>query len=309
MLDRRVAVEGRIGTGYRQRLLSGDASVIYMWLSETLNQSMQAPITRGIARVIGEALGEHYFSHRVIEARCAESGIRTDPPDGMNCSDKLTYLITEEAKARPAEIASIVGQLLQEYMDGESYRCPGGKEKIHRVLGDNGLAYVQGGFIHGAGTSMPTRSLDEMLRQRSLPEIEKEFQRALESVEKDPPAAITAACAILESFCRVYLQQAGITPPGDQTAKSLWKVVADHLGLAPSLASDEGMKRIFSGFFSVVEGVSLLRNHDSSAHGREARPYLILPRHARLAVHAAHTLVFFGLETWSSSPSSPPPFQ
>ena len=254
-------------------------------------------------------MGAHYYSHRIIEARCAESGIRTDPPQDVNCSDKVTYVITEEAKARPGEIAQIVGRLLQEYMDGESYRCPEGKEKIQKVLKDNGLVYVTGGFIHGAGTSVPTQSLDELLRQRSLPEIEKEFQRALQTVEKDPPAAITAACAILESFCRVYLQQAGITPPGDQTAKNLWKLVADHLGLSPSLASDEGMKRIFSGFFSVVEGVSLLRNNDSSAHGREARPYAILPRHSRLAVHAAHTLVFFGLETWMSVPPSPPPFQ
>lgn len=183
---------------------------------------------------------------------------------------------------------------------------PQGQEKVRKILSDNGLTYLPGGFIQVAGASTPTRSLDEILRRRSLPELDKEFQRALVSVEQDPPAAITAACAIIESFCRVYLQQAGITPPGDQTAKNLWKLVADQSGMAPSLASDEGMKRIYSGFFAIVDGVSLLRNQDSSAHGREARPYIVLPRHARLAVHAAHTLVSFGLETWNSAPSLPP---
>lgn len=86
---------------------------------------MQTQINGAIARVIGEALGEHYYSHRVIESRCAEAGIRTEPQQGMNCSDKVTYLIAEEAKARPTEIVAIVGQLLQEYMDGESFRSPG----------------------------------------------------------------------------------------------------------------------------------------------------------------------------------------
>lgn len=266
---------------------------------------MTAPITRELARVIGEALGEHYYSHRVIESRCYESGLRGDPPEG-NCSDKITMWIAREAAERPAEIAAIVGRLIEEYMDGDSFRNPEGKAKISKILGDHGLSYHRGGFIHGAGTSVPTRSLDDLLRQRAIPEIDKEFERALAFVEKDPPAAITAACAILEAFCRVYLQQAGITAPGDQTAKNLWKLVADHIGFAPSQATDEGMKRIFSGFFAVVDGVSLLRNHDSSAHGREARPYLVLPRHARLAVHAAHTLVLFGLESWTVAP--PPPF-
>lgn len=39
-----------------------------------------------------EALGEHYYSHRVIESRCYESGLRGDPPDG-NCSDKITIWV------------------------------------------------------------------------------------------------------------------------------------------------------------------------------------------------------------------------
>lgn len=265
---------------------------------------MLTPITRGIARVIGEVLGDHYYSHRVIESRCYESGLGGDPPDG-NCSDKITTWIIREATERPAEIAAIVGRLIQDYMDGDSNRNPEGKAKVLKILSDHALSYHSGGFIQGAGTSLSTRALDDLLQRRAIPEITKEFERALESVEKDPPAAITAACSILEAFCRVYLQQAKITAPGDQTAKNLWKLVADHIGFAPSQATDEGMKRIFSGFFAVVDGVSLLRNHDSSAHGREARPYLVLPRHARLAVHAAHTLVLFGLESWTVVPESP----
>jgi Abortive infection C-terminus len=139
-----------------------------------------------------------------------------------------------------------------------------------------------------------------LLRKRAIPEIEIEFRRALESVESDPPAALTAACSILESFCRIYLQEEGLGLPSDQSAKPLWNAVAHHIGFAPALQTDQDIKKVLSGFLSVVDGIACLRTHDGSAHGRERRSYRILPRHARLAVHAAHTLVLFGLETWTA---------
>ena len=42
-----------------------------------------------------------------------------------------------------------------------------------------------------------------------------------------------------------------------------------------------------------------LRTHASSAHGAGRRRYNIEPRHARLAVHAAHTIGLFVLESWA----------
>ncbi|MDC4272793.1 abortive infection family protein, partial [Acinetobacter baumannii] len=40
------------------------------------------------------------------------------------------------------------------------------------------------------------------------------------------------------------------------------------------------------------------RTHASSAHGQGRKLYNIKPRHARLAIHSAHTLALFILETW-----------
>ena len=55
---------------------------------------------------------------------------------------------------------------------------------------------------------------------------------------------------------------------------------------------------ILGGLSSIVDGVGALRTHAGSAHGRGKKGYEIQPRHARLAVYAAHTLVLFALETW-----------
>jgi len=258
-----------------------------------------AVITRGVARVIGEVFGAYYYSHRRIEALCHESGLSGKPPLG-NCSDKLTEWISREADSDPDRIVAKVGRLICEFMDSNDGNRAEGQKRIEKILALEGLTYSRGGHIFGSAVSVPARSLDDLLRKREIPEIEIEFQRALESVESDPPAAITAACSILESFCRIYIQAEGLSLPPVQSAKPLWNVVSHHIGFAPASQTDQDIKKILSGFLSVVDGVACLRTHDGSAHGKERRSYKIFPRHARLAVHAAHTLVLFGLETWAA---------
>lgn len=258
-----------------------------------------AGITRAVARVIGEVLGTHYYSHRRIESLCYESGLTGEPPQG-NCSDKLTYWICREADSNPDHIVNIVGRLICDFMDSDRESQTEGRKRIEKILALEGFAYSHGGHIFGSAVSAPARSLDELLRKRAIPEIEIEFRRALESVEPDPPSAITAACSILESFCRIYIQEEGLELPSDQSAKPLWNTVARHIGFAPVSQTDQDIKKVLSGFLSVVDGIASLRTHDGSAHGKERRPYRIFPRHARLAVHAAHTLVLFGLETWAA---------
>ena len=176
---------------------------------------MPTPINRGIARVIGEVLGEFYYSHRKIEALFHESGFTGEPPGG-NCSDKITYWICREAEEFPDEVVTRVGAALCDFMDSDNENGVEGRTRINGILSKNGLSYSSGGHIVGTGVSAPAKALNDHLRKQNIPEIELEFDRALESVEKDAPAAVTAACAILESFCRIYLQEEGVSIPKDQ---------------------------------------------------------------------------------------------
>jgi hypothetical protein len=86
--------------------------------------------------------------------------------------------------------------------------------------------------------------------------------------------------------------------PAEESLKPLWKTASKHLGFDPSAVEDEDIKKIFSGMTSVVDGIGSLRTHRSTAHGQGRRIYRIQARHARLAIHASHTLVSFFLETW-----------
>ncbi len=77
------------------------------------------------------------------------------------------------------------------------------------------------------------------------------------------------------------------------------EVVQRKLNFDPALVESQDLKTILSGLASIVHGVGALRTHDGSAHGQKpAKSYKIEPRHARLAVHAAHTLALFIIEAW-----------
>jgi hypothetical protein len=88
--------------------------------------------------------------------------------------------------------------------------------------------------------------------------------------------------------------------PPKETTKPLWAEVQEYLGLSPGSVADDDIRRILSGLTSLVDGIGSLRTHAGSAHGHGPQSYALLPRHARLAVHAAHTICLFVVETWES---------
>jgi hypothetical protein len=173
--------------------------------------------------------------------------------------------------------------------------------QMTRALANHGLSYGIGGSIIGGTTGTPSRSLDGMIQDRDLPAVGAEFDRALATLERDPPAAVTAACAIVESLCKVYIAENHLTLPTEQSIRPLWKIVQEHLGLGPRSAATADLRQILGGLATVLNGVGDLRTHAGTAHGRGHEKFPVEPRHARLAVHAAHTLVNFVLETWPAS--------
>jgi hypothetical protein len=164
----------------------------------------------------------------------------------------------------------------------------------------SGITYVLGVIIRAPTTPHPPPSRHDWPTPPHPPTIDSEFQRALESIESDPPAAVTSACAILEAMCKIYIEDEKLQAPDKQDLRGVWKVVQKHLKLEPGSVEDDDLKRILQGLASIMDGISAFRTHAGSAHGRGRTGYRPLPRHARLAIHAAHTLVSFLIETWDS---------
>lgn len=264
----------------------------------------QPRIPNVIAVIVGDELGRYYYHHRTLERLFLEAGAPGDAPDG-NCMDKCTSWLKRASEDKTVDAHAVLGRVLEHFMESAGPRHPETDEefeqrrkKIRDVLARFGLTYHQGGRILGGVTGAPTRSLEALLHARDLRGVEVEFDRALDNVLQDPAAAITAASSIVESLCKIYIHDEDLDLPGEQTIKPLWKVVQRHLGLDPAQLEDDDLKRILTGLASVVDGLGALRTHIGSAHGRGRLTYRVEPRHARLAVHSAHSLTAFVLETW-----------
>src|SRR5271157_3735739 len=250
-------------------------------------------IPNSVIGAVAEVLGGYYYSHTRLNTLLMENGAPGEPPVG-NCVTKCSGWLkrcNSDFSVNPIEV---LGGVLQEFMDKEfptdSYGGPNWKkeqDRIRRVLAKNGLSYQQNGQILTSGFSPSIRTLAEILRAGELTSVDAEFQRALGSVELDPPTGVTAACAIIEALCKTYIEDEHLLMPEKQTIKDLWKVVKDHLGLDPSLVTDDDKKRILSGLSSIVDGVGSLRTHAGSAHGRGRSQPSVTPSDARLAVNAA----------------------
>ena len=151
---------------------------------------------------------------------------------------------------------------------------------------------------HAAGTH-----LQRIVSEWTLDTVEREFHRASENLNKDPEAAVTAACSMVESVCRSILVARGIPLPRTMDIKSLYKEVREPLGLSPSkdLPNSEieaDVRAILSALASAINGIGASRSHAGSAHGRERGFRRIDQRIARLAVNTASAMALFLVETW-----------
>lgn len=259
------------------------------------------PLPVPVCSIVGDVLGSFVFHHNILNALFYGAGAEGDVPEG-NCVVKCQTWLKRMHTEVP-DPGAVLGKVLEEFMEvdlqAKEKEQQEGRRKIVEALGRFGLSYRTGGLVLGAATAMPTKSLAQVLTNRDLSGVDKEFERALANIESDPPAAITAACSILEALFKVYIDDTpGLERPADQSLKPLWRSVSKHLGLDPASVEDEDAKKVLSGLNSVVDGIGSLRTHAGSAHGRGRRPYRLPARYARLAIHSSHTLVSFFLETW-----------
>ncbi len=142
-------------------------------------------------------------------------------------------------------------------------------------------------------------SLGQLLQDRNLDTVSEQVERALHAAESDPPVAITAARAALESLLKVYIEDRDLTDPSRLKTGKLLKTAMGDLGLDPADKTDTDVRGVLQGLWSVVHGIADLRTHAGSAHGYGRHAYRLQARHARLAVQASQAFIEFFIETWN----------
>lgn len=245
-------------------------------------------------------------THATLDTLFTYAGAPGDPPEGSKHAKALAWLRRVNKDDAVKEPLRVFGRIIENYMErpldpSNSWDEPLAKARarLATVLSEHGLRYSVGGRVESTTSlGVPTRTLQEFIRERDLAAIDHEFERAAENVETAPREALSAASNILESVCKVYIEDEQLETPAKQDLQSVWSVVRKHLGFDPSRVEDQDLREILTGLISVVHGIGALRTHASSAHGAGRKSYRLEPRHARLAIHSAHSLALFILETW-----------
>lgn len=242
-------------------------------------------------------------THATLDSLFAYAGAPGDPPEGSKPAKALDWL-RRTNKDESVQPLDVLGRLIESYIEDEPdpishiyEQAVKDKQRLTKTLAQCELQYVRGGKIVGA-LGAPSRTLEEFIRDRDIASIDVEFNRALSNVDSNPREAVSAASNILEALCKVYIHDEGLEAPVKQDLKPVWTIVRKHLGFDPGQVEDQDLQTILSGLISIVEGIGALRTHASSAHGAGRISYKLEPRHARLAIHSAHTVALFVLESW-----------
>lgn len=142
-------------------------------------------------------------------------------------------------------------------------------------------------------------SVVESLTALDAQHVNEAWRKALDRRTVDPEGAITSARTLLESVCKLILDDYSVTYDDDDLPK-LYTKVARVMHLSPSEYTEQAFKQILSGCYSVVNGLGTLRNKLSDAHGQGGNPVRPAPRHADLAVNLAGAMATFLVETWQA---------
>jgi hypothetical protein len=124
--------------------------------------------------------------------------------------------------------------------------------------------------------------------------------------ERDFEGAITNARNLIESICLFILESKTKEKyEYDGNLIKLYKAVSGILKMSPGDYEDEYLRQILSGVFSIVNGVSGLRNTYSDSHGSapSKTAYRIDERHAILTVNLAKTITEYLFLSYEKSVS------
>jgi len=124
--------------------------------------------------------------------------------------------------------------------------------------------------------------------------------------EKDFDGAITNARTLIESICLFIIEaKTGEKQNYDGNVIKLYKTVAFILKMSPGDYEDEYLRQILSGVFSIINGVSGLRNTYSDSHGTSPSKanYQIDERHSILTVNLAKTITEYLFLSFEKSES------
>lgn len=153
-------------------------------------------------------------------------------------------------------------------------------------------------YVENKKSGVGEKSITDKIDKFNQSYINAEWLKALERKTDDPEGAITTARTLIETTCKLILDNLNVTYKDDIELPKLYRLTAENLNLAPDQHTEQIFKQILGGCQTVVEGLGALRNKLSDSHGKKATQVRPTSRHSELAVNLAGTMTTFLLETY-----------
>lgn len=213
---------------------------------------------------------------------------------GQRRSRAAGYIATADlSQPRDADrLLQAITLALRDWEQAEGEHEWGDLKRLRRNLGLAGFEWDGKRLVRRAGAvSAPFAQ-----HLVGLEDVDREVNRILESVDRDPADAITAARALVETVCKTVLEELGENVDDRDDLPALYKKTALALKI-DATQHDVVYRQILQGMVSCVQGLAELRNKLGDAHGPRRGGVRAQPRHARMAAGAAMTVATFLVET------------
>ena len=141
--------------------------------------------------------------------------------------------------------------------------------------------------------------------------LTEQIHRIERSIESDPALAIGSAKELIETCCKTILAERGKPVSGTPDIPTLTKNALRELKLVPEGVHEatrgaDVLKRLLRSLGTIGNDLAELRGLYGTGHGKHGEFEGLSPRHARLAVGCATTLVTFLFETHKATSSATP---
>lgn len=156
--------------------------------------------------------------------------------------------------------------------------------------------------IKGAKQPTTALKLPEYQRLRDPEVLAQHLRRIDAGVAHDPSAAIGSSKELVESVCKLILDDYGVPFGTKDDLLDLYKAASKALKLSAdsvpqNAKGSQAAQAAARSLATTVQRIAELRNELGLGHGRN-RPNQALRRHARLAFNTASAVAEFMLDTW-----------
>lgn len=169
-------------------------------------------------------------------------------------------------------------------------------------LQKDGYDFIDGRIVPISGIAR-VADVRDAAQELQAPHLAETIHRLEGALDADPALAIGSAKELVETCCKTILRERGINEDLDKLELAqLVKRTTKELDLVPDAVPEtakgaDSIRRVLANLAAVTQGLAEIRNLYGTGHGKDGKRRGLGPRHARLAVGAASTLVTFLFDT------------